>query len=225
MSQEPVTTFSYNAKHYQTLMTEYKGLLTFADVTAWDQRASAEVEKIDGAIREAVESIADVSRKLELAKKEHAEKNFIARWFSSRSVEKSLYASIQNYTVYKAGLEGFALQLQEAIDFTPNSAEDKTSLLKELKARKKELQLEKREAAAAMKAIRTDARKQSSTAGNIESRIFGTVYNSQSAAYERRSIRYQKESALRPHEDAKTSIERQLIQVDRDIFWAERFTS
>ena len=37
-------------------------------------------------------------------------------------------------------------------------------------------------------------------------------------------FRYHKEVALRPPEDAKTAIELQLIQVDRDILWAEKFT-
>ena len=70
-----------------------------------------------------------------------------------------------------------------------------------------------------MKVVRTGARQQSAQAG----RVFGVFYDSKLAASERRSIRYSKESILRPHEDAKTAIERQLVQIDRDILWAEKF--
>jgi hypothetical protein len=206
--------FSYNAKNFHALMTEHKGLLTFTDVASWDQRASAEVEQIVNAIQDADEKSADVSRKLEQVKKEHAEKNFIARLFSSQRLAKSLSRLILNYSIHKMGLDGLASQLQEARDFTPNSPEEKTSLLKELNVRKKELQVEKSELAAAKRAIRTDARKQNAHVG--------IRYSSKLAASERRSIRYKKEAALRPLEDAKTAIERQLIQVDHDILWAER---
>jgi len=219
MSPEPVVMSSYNAKNFQALMAEYKGLRTFADVAAWDQRASAEVEVMVSAIRELDGKSAAASRKFEQAKKERAQKDFISRLFAGKALEQSYAQLMQNYGAYKIGLEGWASQLQEAIDFTPNSLEEQKSLLKELKARKKELQVEKREATAAMKAIRTDARKQSANAGTT-----GIFYNPKSASYERRHIRYQKEAALHPHEDTKAAVERQLIQVDRDILWAEKFT-
>jgi len=70
-----------------------------------------------------------------------------------------------------------------------------------------------------MKAVRTGARQQSAQAG----RVFGVFYDSKVAASDRRSIRYAKEATLRPHEDAKAAIERQLVQTDRDILWAEKF--
>jgi hypothetical protein len=113
-----------------------------------------------------------------------------------------------------------ASQMQEAIDFTPNSVEEQKALLRELRQRKKELQLEKRQVAASMKAIREGARQRSAQAG----RGFFGMYNPKQAASERRSIRYRKEAALRPHEDAKAAIERQIIQIDRDILWVGRYT-
>ena len=33
------------------------------------------------------------------------------------------------------------------------------------------------------------------------------------------NVRYQKEAALRPNEDAKAAINRQLFQIERDILW------
>ena len=50
-------------------------------------------------------------------------------------------------------------------------------------------------------------------------------YSSKMAARECRGIRYRKEAQLRPHEDAVTAIERQLLQIDQDIFWVESINS
>ena len=222
MSQNPDAIHPHDLNNFKALMNEYKGLLTFEQVASWDQRASAEVEQIANAIREADAKRADASRRLEQTKQERAEQNFIARLFSSQKIEKSLDRLIQQFIEYKTSLEGLAAQLQESIDFTPNSPEEQASLIKELRQRKKELQLEKREVAAAMKAVRDDARQRSARAGQA---LGGLIYSSKVAASERRGIRYAKEAAVRPHEDAKAAIERQLVQVDRDILWAEKFTA
>lgn len=112
-----------------------------------------------------------------------------------------------------------APELQELVDFTPNSPEEQKTLLAELRLQKKELQLKKRELAAAMKAIRVDARQKSSEAGVV----FGVFYDRSTAAHQRRHIRYRKEAALKPHEGEKEAVERQLLQIDRDIMWVERF--
>lgn len=222
MTKDP-NTLAYDTTSFKALMAEYKELLTFSDVASWDKRAAIEVENLVRTVHDVDKKRTGASNKLGEIRKEHEGKGFFQRMFDSKDQEKTLVQLVENYNKYISWLEDMASQLQEAIDFTPNSPEEKKSLLKELKERKKELQLEKREVAAAMKAIRTDARKQSAVAGTSKS-MFGTTYNSSLAAAQRRGIRYQKESALRPQEDAKTAIERQLIQVDRDISWAERFS-
>jgi hypothetical protein len=219
MDAKQVRTFSYNENDFKALMAEYKRLSTFGEVESWDRRASAETDRIVSAIRKVDEDNAELSEKLKQAEKERSEKPFFNRLFGSRKVEKYLAQQIENCRNHKAILEALAAQMQEAIDFTPNSPEEQKSLLKELKQRKKELQVEKREIAAAMKAIRTDARQKSSNAG----RVFG-LYDSKVAASDRRHIRYAKEAALGPHEDSKAALDRQITQVDRDILWAERFT-
>lgn len=113
-----------------------------------------------------------------------------------------------------------AIKMLEAVDFTPNSKEEQAVLLKELRIRKKELQIQKREVAASMKAIRTEARQHSARAGTI----LGITYSAKVASSQRRSIRYTKEATLRPQEDEKAAVERQLLQVDRGIVGVERFS-
>ena len=217
--EEHPHTISYDDSNFGKLMSDFKMLATFSAIASWDSQAQMEIERILGVIRDLDIEISRQTQALEKIRQSKSEKSFVGRLFSSDKEEKELMQLIEKYNQYKATLGKMTSQLQESIDFTPNSLEEQKILLKELRQRKKELQVEKREIAAAMKALRTDARQQSAQAG----RVFGVFYDSKVAASERRSIRYAKEATLRPHEDAKAAIERQLVQIDRDILWAEKF--
>ncbi|MEJ6000302.1 hypothetical protein [Paucibacter soli] len=94
-------------------------------------------------------------------------------------------------------------------------------LVKELKAVKKDLQLQKKELAVRMKDIRTVARQRSASAATS---ITAILTNRKYTAAERRSIVYAKERALAPHEDAKAAIERQILAMEHDILRVESFT-
>lgn len=182
--------------NYVQLMLEFKKLSTFADVSEWDKLAELEIKKIVDAIQ---------SLETEFA-------------IQAKVIDRLKINELK--TKYIVVLENMADKLQEAIDFTPNSSKEQKVLLKELRQKKKELQLEKREVATNMRAIQASARSRSAYAG----RGFLGIYNSKLATHERRIIRYQKEAALRPSEDSKAAIERQILQIDRDILWVERFT-
>lgn len=187
--------------NFQMLMSKLKQLSTFAEVNKWDKEAESELSKINSQLQQLDSEIARCQQ----------------LFCSSRLQQVLLKWTLKQINhSYKFPLENMANELQKAIDFTPNSLDEKKELLKELKTRKKELQLQKREVAANMKAIRREARTKSANAGR---RLYG--YNSKIAARERRGIRYRKEAQLRPHEDLVTAIERQLLQIDKDIFWAE----
>ncbi|MFM6347925.1 MAG: hypothetical protein ACKPFK_22675 [Dolichospermum sp.] len=181
---------------FQLLINEFKRLSTFSAVIDWDKQAEDEVQSLIDGIQLFDSVINQQSEKLNTQK-------------------------IENYrTKYRTVMEGMAEKLQEAIDFTPNSSTEQKLLLKELRQRKKELQLQKREVAASAKQIREEARLKSIHAG----RFLGIVYDSKLASIERRSIRYRREALVAPHEDIKASIDRQILQIDKDILWVERFT-
>jgi len=186
---------------FQILMSEFENITTFVEVDQWDKEAEAGILRIN-----------DLFLQLE------NEVSHYRHSFSHSKVQQFLFKSTlqQIDSVYKVPLKNMANKLQEAVDFTPNSLKEKKELLKELKNQKKGLQLQKRELAANMKEIRRQARTQSVNAGQM---IFG--YDSKMAARERRGIRYRKEAQLHPHEDAVSAIERQLLQIDKDIFWVE----
>jgi hypothetical protein len=182
--------------NFQLLMNEFNGLSTFSAVVAWDERANIELQSLIDGIQ-LFDS--EINRQSKILNEQR----------------------IETYkTKYRVLMENMAEKLQESIDFTPNSSTEQKSLLKELRQRKKELQLEKREVAASAKQIREKARLKSIHAG----RVLGIIYDSKLAAIERRAIRYGREAAVAPHENVKASIERQILQIDKDILWVERFT-
>lgn len=218
MDATPGQVVTYNDDHYHALMTELKTISTYDGVTDWDQRATSEVGRIVDLIQGISEQVNRLTQELEQEQRAHGEKSFFGKLSSGRKGEKEIKAQIERHQNYLTKLDGMAAEMQEAIDISPNSAEEQKELVKELRLRKKELQLERREVAANMKAVREEARQKSAVAGK-----FLGSYDAKSAAYQRRQIRYKREGALRPQEDARAAVERQLIEVERDILWAERF--
>ena len=218
MAAEAMKETHYTDHNFRKLMAEFKILSSFTQIAAWDEQAQVEVENIIIVIHALNDEIIKLTVALGKARSDHKEKAFLKRMFNDRKEEKDLTQQLQRCQELIATMEAMASEMQEAIDFSPNSIEEQKTLLKELRQRKKELQIQKREVAANMKAIRDDAHQQSVHAGQG---ILG--YNSKTAAYQRRQIRYSKQAALGPQENAKAAIERQLLQTDRDILWAERF--
>ena len=49
------------------------------------------------------------------------------------------------------------------------------------------------------------------------------MYNSKIAARERRRIRYQRDAQLKPNEAKKAALERQILQIEKDILSIKRF--
>jgi hypothetical protein len=137
----------------------------------------------------------------------------VRQWDNQASdVVASLLAQ-QNSSNY----EELADQLQQYIDLTPESKSERKELLAELRAEKKQLQLEKRELNASMRAIRTDARQRSSGTPYSLTGLMGMT------ALQRQRIRFQKEQDLAPLEDQKAWFDSQIDQLDRRILWAQRF--
>ncbi len=211
----------YSDHNYKKLMSELKALITFGAVALWDKRANEELDGMRAVIERLQADIDEQQRALDQAREEHNRKSALARMFSSPKDEQKLLQTIQEDQASLSQLEGLADELQEAIDFTPNSKDEQEVLLKELNFQKRELAAEKKEISLKMREVRAEARQQSAKAGM---RLGGLMYSSKLAASQRRSIRYKKEAELRPHEDEMAAIERQILQLDKDILWAQRFS-
>jgi hypothetical protein len=208
--------------HVQRLCAHYDGLRTFDDVAQWDAAA------LDAAMN--LQRLADqtllhhqglVTQADDLARA-RAATPFFKRLFSSRNPELALRGQADQASAVLRQVGAMINDLLERIDYTPNDEKERKALLKELKAEKKELQLQKKEIAAQKREINQAAREASAKAGLHQGWIF-TTYDSKQAASERRAIRRQKIAMLAPHENAKTLIERQILDIERRIVWVERF--
>lgn len=209
----------YNVEGFRSLMHEFKSLSSYLEVNQWDHRASAEVQTIVATLRDIDAAVKVHSRAVASAKQDFEAQSFIKRTFGGRDRENAIAQRLSTLQKRKIDLLRFVAELQGAIDFTPNTPEERETLVKELRLRKKELQTRKREAAITMTSIRKEARIESAHAG----KSWLGIYDRDLASYQRRHIRYAKEAALKPHEDVKGAIERQLIEVDKDLLWVERF--
>jgi hypothetical protein len=179
---------------FDYLMNKFRNLSTFAEVAEWDKEAEV-------AIAEIVETI----KLLDTVVLQHSNVNTL-----TQTKFKQKYQEI---------LENMAVKLQESIDFTPNNSDEQKALIKELSFAKKELQLQKKDVTSTMKTVNERSRSKSVRAGN-----FLGIYNSKIAASERRNIRYQRDAQLRPNEAKKAAIERQILQIEKDILSVKRFT-
>jgi|GEM_PF-4396285 hypothetical protein len=179
---------------FDYLMNKFRNLSTFSEVAEWDKEAEVVIAEI-----------VDKIKLLDTVVLQYSNVNT-----ATQTKFKQKYQEI---------LENMALKLQESIDFTPNNSDEQKALLKELSFTKKELQLQKKEVTSTMKTVNERSRSKSVRAGN-----FLGIYNSKIAASERRNIRYQRDAQLRPNEAKKAAIERQILQIEKDILSVKRFT-
>lgn len=226
MADQNVTVIRYDDDTYQQLLTEFETLSTFAAVADWDQRAQTEIDRILGVLQSLIQSVAEQTEARDKAKREHEQKSFFKRTFGSPEGLREITKRLEQWQGFQDRLEEMSSRLQELIDFTPSSKEEQKALLKELRQRKKELQLEKREINADMRAIREKSRASAASADMLLAGFrMGGLGSPKLSAWQRRQARYARQSALKPQEDAKAAIERQLVELERDIMRAQRFTS
>lgn len=206
----------------QRLCAQFDGLRTFDDVEKWDAAAldaALNLQKLAEQTRLHHQGLVAQADDLARAR---ASTSFFKRLFSSRSPELALRGQADQLAATLQQLGGMINDLLERIDYTPNDEKERKALLKELRAEKKELAQKKKEIAAEKRAINQAAREASANAGINQGWIF-TTYDSKQAASERRAIRRQKIAMLAPHKNAKTVIDRQILDLERRIMWVERF--
>ena len=204
----------------ERILREHASLSTLEGVARWKGAAENCIVQLIAEAERCNSSIADSRTKAAQLRSETRQRSFWGRFFKSAE-EKQVASSIAAQTKSVQSLRAIVDELQEQIDGTPGSKDEKVQMLNELKAQKKELQLEKRELSAQMKNIRTEARQRSADAAtSFTALVAGSKYT----AAERRSIRASKERALAPREDAKAALERRLLALDREILRVESFS-
>ena len=202
----------YDTANVKLLATALKNLHSFDEIAEWNKKAMAEVEALHSILRAIEEKQQTAIRALSREQQEHKAKPFFTKLFSGRKEQKRWLAEQSRLAREKAQIENVIDQFESAIDFMPDSLDDLKQLLEECKHQKEELVTEKKAVNAQISSIREDARQQTAN----------TNYGKYGKG-DRRRIRLNKESALRPQETQKAAIQRQIIKLDQIIIWLERF--
>jgi len=202
----------YDTANASLLVTELKKLHNLAGVAEWNKKATAEVQALHSILRPIEEKQAKVTQMLHQDQQEHAAKPFFAKLIDLRKEQKHWLAEQARLGREKAHIEALIERFESAIAFMPESADDLQALIKESKQQKEELLTERKSVNRQISSIRVEARQQTAN----------TNYGNTGKG-DRRRIRMNKESALRPQESQKEAIERQVRELDQTIDWLEKF--
>lgn len=200
-----------NDKELQNLLTDMLTLSTFAEVQEWGERAAVEIERLRSVIHELDAEIARDTQSLEKLTYERSKK-MLGGLLGGGREEKELAQRLEDLKSSRGSLNKAVNRLQEVLDFTPRSLEEKESLLTELRKRKRKLQEEKREITQVVRGPRLNRPPDPNADAVVDT-----------AARQRRQARYQREAELKPGETTVTALTRQIEQAERDIEWVEKF--
>jgi len=203
----------YNTANASLLATAIKSLRNFGEITEWDKKALAEVEALNSILKAIEGKQQKAIQVISQEQQEHEAKSFLTRLFDRRKEQKRWFAEQYRLAREKVQIENVIGQFESAIDFMPDSLDKLKELLEECKQQKEELLTEKKAVNAQMASTREDAKQQTAN----------TNYGKYGKG-DRRRIRLNKDAALRPQDDQKTAIERQITELDQTIVWLERFT-
>jgi chromosome segregation ATPase len=202
----------YDTANASRLASALKHMGSFEEIAEWNNKATAEVKVMHSILSAIEEKQQKVTRNLSEEQQEHAAKAFIPKLFGARKEQKRWLVEQSRLAREKAHIEGLIDQFESVIDFTPDSPDELKGLIEECKKQKMELLTEKKSVNAKISSIRADARQQTAN----------TNYGNYGKG-DRRRIRLNKESALRPAESQKMAIKRQVTELDQIITWLERF--
>jgi chromosome segregation ATPase len=203
----------YNTANASLLATAIKNLRSFDEIAEWDKKAMAEVEALHSILK-AIEGKQQMAiQGISQEQQEHNAKSFLTKLVDRRKELKRWLTEQSRLAREKAQIENVIDQFESAIDFMPDSLEELKELLEQCKQQKIELLIEKEAVNAQMASIHDDAKQQTAN----------TNYGKYGKG-DRRRIRLNKDAALRPQDDQKTAIERQITELDQTIVWLERFS-
>ena len=202
----------YDTREVNLLAAALKKLHSFSEVAEWKVKATAEVNALQSILTVLEGKQQKVVLCLSQDQQEHAAKPFLRRLFAGRKEQRRCHVEQSRLTREKAQIETLIDQLESAAGFLPRSPDELDRLVKECKRQKEELINEKKAVKDQMSSIKTDARHQTAN----------TNYG-KSGRGERRRIRLNKESALRPQGNQRTAIEIQIHNLDQLITLLDGF--
>ena len=200
------------------LREQYENLTTFSEAAQFDSNAFALIQLFEKyhAVLHNFRSQAEQSLRETKAARDALPLH--KRIFSSRGEEKSHRKNMEDFDKSISNLENTISLLQELIDSTPASKAEQKGMLQKFSITKKELTLEKRRVNEEMRNVRTAARQKMTNWTGVRGGTLGKV-----ARYQRTAIRLDKESTLSPLEKERAIIERQQLEIEKQIIWVSKF--
>ena len=203
----------YKTANASGLATAITNLRSFDEIAEWDKKAIVEVEALHSILKAIEGKQQTAIQAISLELQEHKAKSFLTKLFDRRKEQKRWLAEQSRLAREKAQIENVIDQFESVIDFMPVSLDELKKLLEQCKQQKKELLTEKEAVNAQMASVRVEAKQQTAN----------TNYG-KCGKGDRRRIRLNKDAALRPQDNQKKDIERQVTELDQTIVWLERFT-
>ncbi|MFZ2097679.1 MAG: hypothetical protein WAV05_13685 [Anaerolineales bacterium] len=203
----------YNTANASLFATAIKNLRSFDEIDEWDKKAMTEVEALHSILKAIEGKQQTAIQVISQDQQEHKAKSFLTKLFDGRKEQKRWLAEQSRFAREKAQIKNVIDQFKSAIDFMPDSPDELKELLEQCKKQKKELLTEEEAVNAQMTSVREEAKQQTAN----------TNYGKYGKGDGRR-IRLNKDAALRPQDNQKTAIERQITDLNQIIVWLERFT-
>ena len=202
----------YDTANASQLVTELIKLHRIEGVSEWNKKATAEAEALRSILNTMEGKQQKVAQVLIQEQQEHEAKPFFTRLFTVRKEQKRWLAEQARLAREKANIEALIEQFESAVAFTPQDPDDLSALIKECKQQRQELLTEKKAVNDQMSSIREEARQKTAN----------TNYGNYGKG-DRRRIKLNKESELRPRGSQKADIQRQIKDLDQTINWLEKF--
>lgn len=218
IQNQDALTPSHLLRSIEVHLQGFDSLSAFAEVAKWDSIASEQAGKLSHVCSRLEQGIHALTAEFEAAKLAHSRQQFFRRIFTT-SPAIEVQERIENLKAFADKAERLLDLLHAKIEFSPNDIASKKALLAELRQRKKELQLEKKQLSLTMQTIRSSARQQSA---NAPYSALGILGGRKVTALQRQAIRHAKEQAVAPHEQEKARIDWEMTQIDELVLWLER---
>lgn len=194
-----------------SLLTEIEGLNTYEGAEALLPEVKRELEHLQSLTRGLDVEVLRTTQALKALRNE-SRSGVLGKLFKgSKKEEAELSAQVEEYRRTREEVHASLRRLQDVLDFTPRSPQERDCILMELRLRKKALLEHRREITHVTHGPRMRVQTPALPPGV------------DAAAYERRKARYAREAERLPGETAEQALARQLAQVEEALLWAEKF--
>jgi hypothetical protein len=204
----------YNLDSYDQLVRSFNSITSFKEVSAWDQDAKLECDRMHTFNSTVEKYLQHIKMKLAERQQEVSKLDFMGKTFHYRTNERMLeevYRVAQSRSISKE-----IGDLEDSIKYSPNDKEEQRQMLIKMAEVKDELSSEKRMITEQMKDVRASAKLKNA---QIDNSFFSSA---QSRRLDKQHNRLAKEEALANLESRKTAIQYRIEELEKKVAWVKR---